>query len=341
MTPTPVTGDESVAANGLRSEKRLDGLLWARFSFTHSERRGKNTHTVEDRTIHLNRALGLKAADGRTWYLDHPGQLVTPREISFPATGIWSRLSSRSRTVRVSYFNPREVHAIGVVGQARSGGWFLTRGEKPLAVSELPMREWRSALFWAFLVQALVLVYFVGSLFLRLAPPLKDRFEGSPGAFFVFDVTGGPEIVAIVLFVIYGIGWAVFAVNLPLTHGFEEDIRTACCMLGFFFLVHMARSVECFLVANRNDGYLHRISRGFFGQTKERVRPLAALKPFVAEVRGSKGAIRYQLKDGDGNGAIVLSDTCNSSSTPDQVLEDFEAFLRRPAETREQDQERL
>ncbi|OQA05349.1 MAG: hypothetical protein BWY66_02550 [bacterium ADurb.Bin374] len=150
-----------------------------------------------------------------------------------------------------------------------------------------------------------------------------------PSVCYIFDMTGGPEGIALLLFALYAVG-SIVAVNaFGGDHQFRVDQMKAALFLGFCMLVHVGRSVEYFYVADKRDGFLYEYSRGLFSLSRTRLAPFGDLKLWIDIQRGSKGSKSYYLKASAPNGKVFdVGGTGSSESMLLEIKREFEAFRK-------------
>ena len=323
----PLGKDQTVFIDEIKRMLRVADPILVSGKWTHSEKRGKNSTTITDRTIDLFFPLTVHTSSGDFHVQGFPQLIYSNRETSVKISEILRKLSPRSSSLKVTYFNPRKVYVMGEVQHNLDGTKrVLGDTKKPLIVSELSRNALISSFFFTLILQTMALAYLAVTFVVRLQTPLKKKFEQFPAMFFVFDSTAGSEILAMILFIGYLFGGAFLLDMFPGMHAFNSEQRFGIFCLGFFALVHISKGVEFFHLANKQDGFLYEVSRGFFSESKKRVANLQDLAPIIDSVRGSKGAVSYIIRGHGFGGVFDLTDKYSNRQKPADILEEFRAF---------------
>lgn len=305
-------------------------LLWFEGVFTHSEKHGKNTRTITDRIIGGSRNYTVDTPAGSVRLAGSPDRLYSHHFAQFDVFPAFESFSPRSRTLGVTYFAPSRLHLIGVASLKSKGEVFLSgKPGKPLIVSEVSRDQLLTNTRLAALLTGAAIVYFLTTLFIPWKRSLREQVERMPSVCYIFDMTGGPEGIALLLFVLYAVGSIVVVNVYGGDHQFRLDQLKAVLFLGFCMLVHVGRSVEYFYVADKRDGFLYEYSRGLFSLSRTRLAPFADLRLWIDIQRGSKGSKSYYLKASTPKGKVFdVGGTGSSESTLLEIKREFEAFRK-------------
>jgi len=301
--------------------------------FTHSVKRGKSSHTVTDRTIAGKRDYTVRTSRGDVGLRRAPNRFYSYHVIHLDPRDGFSSYSPDSTSLRVSYFAPAHLHLFGLASIDSKGALALEGDSKnPLIVSEVSRDSLISQTRLSSVLTGAAIIFFLTTLFVPWKQSIRRQIERMPSVCYVFDVTGGPESIAIFLFVLYGVGSLILGIGFGSDHLFRADQTTAVLFLGFCMLVHVSRGVEYFFVADKRDGYLYEYSRGFFTFSKVRLGQISTLKLWIHVERGSKGSKSYYLKAGVPQGKTYdVGGTGSFEETLREIMNEFDAFRgRRP-----------
>lgn len=325
----PETDDPSFERD-FRRVLRLAEPLMFEATFTHSEKHGKNTRTITDRVITGRRSYTVNTPAGPVRFTDSPDRLYSYHSARLDVFPAFESYSPRSRSLRVTYFAPTHLHLLGVAS-LESKGEILLSGKpgRPLIVSEVSRDQLLTQTRLAAILTGAAAVYFLTTLFIPWRRSLREQIERMPSVCYIFDMTGGPEGIALLLFALYAVG-SIVAVNaFGGDHQFRVDQMKAALFLGFCMLVHVGRSVEYFYVADKRDGFLYEYSRGLFSLSRTRLAPFGDLKLWIDIQRGSKGSKSYYLKASAPNGKVFdVGGTGSSESMLLEIKREFEAFRK-------------
>jgi len=330
VVPDKLRTDEPRFEEAFRRVLPVADLLWFEGVFTHSEKRGKNTHTITDRIIRGERKYTVDTPAGSVRLAGSPDRLYSQHSTRFDVFPAFESFSPRSRKLRVTYFAPTRLHLIGVASHESKGEVLLSgKPGKPLIVSEVSRDQLLTQTRLAAILTGAAIVYFLTTLFIPWKRSLREQIERMPSVCYIFDMTGGPEGIALFLFTLYAVG-SIVAVNVfGSDHQFRLDQMKAVLFLGFCMLVHVGRSVEYFYVADKRDGFLYEYSRGLFSLSRTRLAPFANLRLWIDIQRGSKGSKSYYLKASPPSGkGFDLGGTGSSEATLLEIKREFEAFRK-------------
>ncbi|HOT29736.1 MAG TPA: hypothetical protein PLU72_16285 [Candidatus Ozemobacteraceae bacterium] len=330
VIPHDLKSDDPAFEQAFRKVLRLGETLMFEATFTHSEKRGKNTHTITDRIIRGSRRYTVDTPAGVVRLAGSPDRLYSHHSARFDVFPAFESFSPRSRTLRTTYFAPTRLHLIGVASHESNGEVLLSgKPGKPLIVSEVPRDQLLSNTRLAAMLAGAAIVYFLTTLFIPWKRSLREQIERMPSVCYIFDMTGGPEGIALLLFVLYAVGAIVVLNVFGGDHQFRVDQLKAVLFLGFCMLVHVGRSVEYFYVADKRDGFLYEYSRGLFSLSRTRLAPFADLRLWIDIQRGSKGSKSYYLKASPPKGkGFDLGGTGSSEATLLEIKREFEAFRK-------------
>lgn len=327
VTSSPRISEPAFEKDLCRSWKIPEPIMFEAV-YTHSVKRGKNTHTITDRTITGWRNFAVRAGAGHVRLRQEADSIYSYHSLTITPRSDFARYSPISTTLRVRYFAPTRLHLLGIASTDKQGEIVLS-GEKnkPLIVSEVPRTQLLNETRLALLLTGAALVYFFTTLFVPWKKSLREQIERMPSVCYIFDMTGGPESIALVLFVLYAVGSIALSFFFSGDHQFRADQMTAVLFLGFCMLVHVGRSVEYFYVADKRDGFLYEYSRGFFSLARIRLAPFATLKLWIDVKRGSKGSKSYYLKASVPNGKVFdIGGTGSSEATLIEIKNEFDTF---------------
>ncbi len=320
---------EETLEKAIEEELGVRDIVWYHTTFTHSEKRGKNSTTITDARISSFKPFTLKTSRGDVAIPSNPSRIFTIRRAKGVSVGSRFRaFSARSSKVDILYLNAGELYVIGTVGPMKNGfRTIVSDSTHPVIYSQVPLETLVSSLRYASIAAGFALAFFLATILIDFRPSLKAKFEEAPERYFVFELTSGSETLAIGLLIGFVIAWIVLFSGDPRGHSFDNDQRFALTAMFFFGLLYICRSVECFYVASKRENYFFYISRGFLFQSSERVAPLTKINPHVDRITGSKGAVSYVIRGTGNNGTIDLTDRFSRACDPDQIVSDYRAFL--------------
>lgn len=328
--PKPLGNNDQEKLEQILGSHGISSPIFVSAAFKYSVKRGKNTSTYTDRHISFQRRFSLKTPQA-TYHL--PGKsaiMYSPREKKFSCSGGLEAFSRRATWVDVTYFAPTDLYLIGKTGpQPMSERTMAPLSPvQPLVFSTVSLATIRHSLLVAGGLEAAILIYFVLTVTFALRRSAKKAFVAKSDQYFIFDATGESEILAIVLLILcIPVGILLQFVG-GTSHQFFFDIRNALMILGFFFLVHISKSVEFFYVANKKEGNVYVFSRGFFGQELRLIGPIKSLDPYIETVHGKKNSKTYIIKSR--TKGIELTDSYNSPDELRDVLSEFAEFAKSP-----------
>jgi len=312
---------------------RIDDPVRFDAVFTHSVKRGKNSYTVTDRTISGKRDFKVLTSAGEVGLRRRGDRIYSFHSVSLKPQSGFSTYSPVSTSLHVTYFAPRQLYLFGLASRDSKGATTLDGdSRKPLIVSEISKSSLINQTRFASVLTGAAIVYFLTTLFIPWKNSIRRQIERTPSICYIFDVTGGPESIAIFLLVLYAVGSLILGIGFASDHQFRVDQVNAVLFLGFSILVHVSRGVEYFYVADKRDGYLYEYSRGFFTFSKVRLGLISTLKLWIDVQRGSKGSKSYYLKAGVPQGKTYdLGGTGSSEATLREIMSEFNFFRgRRP-----------
>lgn len=302
--------------------------------FTHSEKRGKNSHTITDLIINGTRDFIVDTAAGKIRLKRSP-DIIYSEHTARPGISPFQKFSHRSTSLRVTYFAPRHLYLTGVVNHKRDEEIVLTGGmssnNKPLITSEVPRDRMVTQARFASLLTGLAILLFLVTMLVPWRRSIREQVARVPAAFYIFDITGGPEQWALLLFALYGVGSIMIMFGFGSDHQFVYEQLQAVLFAGLCMLVYLGRTAEYFYVADKRDGYLYEYSRGFFSLSRTRMALLNDLKLYIEVRTGSKGAKHYSLKAKTSKGKVMdIGGTGSSESTLLEIKGEFETFRKHP-----------
>ncbi len=327
--PSSRPAQEATMLADLERSFGIANLLSVDAVWKHSTGSGKHRRTYTDHIMAFRIPFQVREPGGRLWQVRGAPRLISEHYRELPNGGGLQKINGRGTRVEFTYFNPAHLWMLGVVHAVGNGGATLGAGPSvPLLASEIPLGTLRQGSLLIVGLVVLAILYFVITFVVPVAAPLRQRFEEKP-TFFVFDVTGGVEAVAITLIVGWFAAYVAWRWGFPPVHDYQSDRLLALWAIGLILLGHLGRGVEFFYVANKRDGFLYEVSRGVFFQEVKKVVPLAQLHLRLHTSRHKK-SITYRVKAQVPTGEIDLSEGTSDHEVTQTIIRQFEAFQNAP-----------
>lgn len=307
----------------------IGSLLSVHAVWKHTTGSGKHRRTHTDHVMGFRVPFQIREPGGRLWQVRGDPDLISVHYRQLPNGGGLEKINGRGTRVEFTYFNPTHVWMLGMVHSVEGGSAVLRAGPGiSLIASEVSLGVLRQASLVNAALAVLAILYYLVTFVAPVAAPLRQRFEEKP-TFFVFDVTGGVEWVAVALFVGWFVAYFALRSGLAPVHDYQFDRLLAFWSIGLILLGHLGRGVEWFYVANKRDGFLYQVSRGVFFQEVKKVVPLAQLSLRLHTTRHKK-SVNYRVKAQILTGEIDLSEGSSDHDAQQTIIQQFEAFKNAP-----------
>jgi len=312
--------------------ERRKGLhpVWFEAEFTHVEKRGKSSRTLLDERLRLEYKFSVKTDWGLIFVDDTYPDFYSNREETRYDADLLRAFSPPSTQFKVTYFAAPYVYVIGDTALAPDGTLVISgKPDRPVIISQLSDKQLIHGTGLGIAACVLALGYFLFSVFFPWKSPLRKKFEWMPNDFFVLDMAGGSERIAMGLIIAAPFALmfiaGIFQVECP--HRHESVSFFAACFFVYAMLVHISRSIEFFYLADRRDGYLYSIHRGLISTERVRLAPLNRLKLEVIEVWRGKNRFHLLAASAPGLAQVELTSGFVFEDAARQVETGFVAFI--------------
>lgn len=321
----------------------LNGVVYGHLTFWHTEGSGEDSSTVTDREFQFFRPFFIEK-DGKKFEVStYPKRVFSFSKVStkVPDAGL-SDFSPPSTDVKILWFAPGELSVIGKYTKDEKGtGTIEGTAKYPLILSMLPRENLQKNIFYASLLELLIVLFFLFSFLLPWVSSnsssqswigcVKNQFEKQPKKFFIFDLAGGPETSATKLFFMYITIAVITWFYADFRHSFNLDNVVSLFTLGYLFFMQVARGFEFFYVANAQDGKFYEVSRGFGPPIVRSICLLTQIRPMVDSETDSEGNQKHRLITIiPGEPALQISDNMIPEEQAEETVSEYKKFIKSP-----------
>jgi hypothetical protein len=319
----------------------LSHVLVGEFLLYHTVGSGDDEETVTDLSLFGGLPFVLEQSGKTVQFRQPPHEIIFPQTFRGPTTDRLKSLAPAATHYRFRLFQANPAYLMGIFQLEQNGSIVLGSAlGKPLILSSVPPRALLRQALFSFFLYAVVFGFY---LWITIRGPyisilsadpsesgtLKSRFAGDPNRFFIFDLTGGPEKIGIVLMCLYLAAQAVAIFVLTWDNPTTYHAVVATSLLLGLILFNSLKRLEWFYVVDKDEQKLFEINRGFLGTVRRELMHLDDLQPLLREAEDSEGNTSHTIVSGPQSISHLFLSDAYSEDYLAGVIRDFQRWADR------------